>query len=141
MFPGQPKQTDPPLRAHQRLISCCCGDGELSLISRCRDRVRPWFPQHPVSIITPGGLAQKQPQQPSVGHHLYRTSAAAAAPPSASSRAQVRADGVSQAGANTFFQLSACGARSGVVRLSRPVAGEVAGWIRRRVVFQGTAVV
>lgn len=64
------------------------GHGEFSLVSRCRDRVGPWLRQHPLLIpATHCGLAQKQPQQSSVGHHLHHTAAAA---PSASSRAQVR---------------------------------------------------
>lgn len=72
----------------QRLISSRC-DGELSLVSHCGDRVRPWLPQHPVPVFTPCGLAQEQPQQPGVGHHLHHASAAA---PAASPRAQVRAN-------------------------------------------------
>lgn len=78
------------IRVHSEtnFLSLCCGDGELSLVSHCGDRVRPWLPQHPVPVVTPCGLAQEQPQQPGVGHHLHHASAAA---PAASPRAQVRA--------------------------------------------------
>lgn len=111
MLPGKTKQTAPPqTECIQRLTSCGCGDGELSLVSHCRDRVRPWLPQHPVPIVTPCGLAQKQPQQPCVGHHLHHTSAAA---PAASSRAQVRANAVYPGGCQHISQSSALGAQSG----------------------------
>lgn len=100
----------PTIRVCSGLVSYCCGDGELSLVSHCRDRVRPWLPQHPVPIFTSCGLAQEQPQQPSVGHHLHHTSAAA---PAASSRAQVRANTVYSAGCQHVSQLSALEAQSG----------------------------
>ena len=86
-------RSHPPslIRVHSEtnFLSLCCGDGELSLVSHCGDRVRPWLPQHPVPVFTPCGLAQEQPQQPGVGHHLHHASAAA---PAASPRAQVRAN-------------------------------------------------
>lgn len=82
------------------------GDGELGLVSDCRDRVGPWLPQHPVPVLAPRGLAQEQPQQPGVGHHLHHPSAAA---PSASPGAQVRASSVPSAGCRHASQMSAQG--------------------------------
>lgn len=127
---------NPTNRVYSELVSYCCCDGELSLISHCRDRVRPWLPQHPVPIFTSCWLAQEQPQQPSVGHHLHHTSAAA---PVASSRAQVRANTVCSAGCQNISQLSALEAqRAG---LTWPVVEEVTRGMRRGVVLHGKAVI
>lgn len=116
-----------PSECIQRLISSCCGHGELSLVSQCRDRVRPWLPQHLVPAVTPCGLAQEQPQQPGVGHHLHLASAAE---PSASPGAQVRACSVSQ-------RISQLSAQSAVTCLAWPDVGEIARGITTGVVFQG----
>lgn len=92
-----------------------CGDGELSLVSHRRDRVRPWFPKYPLPIVTPDGLAEEQPQQPGVGHDLHHPSAAtAAAAAFASPGAQVRA-GVTKPACFVFSGLAALG--HGALRL------------------------
>lgn len=109
----------------QRLISYRCGDGELSLVSHCRDRVRPWLPQHPVSIVTPCGLAQEQPQQPGVGHHLHHTAAAA---PAASPRAQVSSNDCLPSRVPTHFSAECTwDTEQRVLALAWLVVGEVAG--------------